>query len=148
MKLSDLTYSTKKKDIVHNWHLVNVEDQILGRVATQIALLLMGKAKPYFVPHLDCGDYVVVINAKKVRVTGKKETDKIYNTYSGYPGGLRKEAYRDLFTRKPEEVIRRAVYGMLPKNKLRDLMIKRLYVNPEDKHLFLDKFQNQKTKIA
>src|SRR3989344_1606349 len=121
------TAATKVKEIQRAWHQVDVAGQTLGRVATGIATLLMGKSKPYFVRNLDCGDYVVVINASHVRVTGKKASTKIYTSYSGFPGGLRKESFQDLQNRRPTEVIRRAVYGMLPKNKLRDSMVKRLY---------------------
>ena len=124
------TVATKAKQIDRQWHLVDAKGQILGRVATRIAVLLMGKSKAYFVRHLDCGDYVVVVNAKDVAVTGKKLTQKIYTTYSGYPGG-----------RKPEEVVRRGVCGMLPKNKLRDSMIKRLYIYSGEEHPHKDKFK-------
>lgn len=130
---------TKAKDIKRSWHMVNVGGKILGRAATGIATLLMGKSKPIFVRHLDCGDFVVVTNAAKVLTTGNKLKQKIYTTYSGFPGGLRKEALQDLLTRKPTEVVRRAVYGMLPKNKLRDSMIKRLYIYPDDQHPYKEK---------
>lgn len=134
------TKPTIAKQIQRFWHKIDAGDQILGRIATQIAVKLMGKSKPYFVRNLDCGDYVVVTNASKVRVTGKKAKQKIYTSYSGYPGGIRKEAFADLVTRKPEQVIRRAVSGMLPKNKLRDLLLKRLYVYEGDEHPYKDKF--------
>ena len=135
------TVATKAKQIDRQWHLVDAKGQILGRVATRIAVLLMGKSKAYFARHLDCGDYVVVVNAKDVAVTGKKLTQKIYTTYSGYPGGLRREAFRELLGRKPEEVVRRGVCGMLPKNKLRDSMIKRLYIYSGEEHPHKDKFK-------
>ncbi len=138
------TYIPKAKEIDHRWHQINVKDQILGRVATQIAETLMGKSKPYFVRNLDCGDYVVVLNAAKVRVTGNKQTQKIYTRYSGYPGGIRREAFRDLLARRPTEVIRHAVMGMLPKNKLRDQMITRLYIYADSEHPYKEKFTKSK----
>lgn len=135
------TRPTKAKEIARRWYLADVKGVTLGRIATKIATLLTGKSKPYFVRHLDCGDYVVIVNAREVRVSGKKATQKIYTTYSGYPGGLRKESFRDLLARKPEEVMRRAVYGMLPKNKLRDEMIKRLHIFAGGEHTFAEKFK-------
>ncbi len=140
------TVATKAKEIRRDWHLVDVRNQIVGRIATKIATILMGKSKPYFVRYLDCGDHVVVVNAKEVKVTGKKPIQKIYTTYSGYPGGLRSESLRDLMNRKPEEVMRHAVYGMLPKNKLRDSMIKRLHVYPGEEHSYKQKFEAQNPK--
>ena len=128
------------KNIKREWHLVNVGEEALGRVSTRIAGLLMGKAKPYFVRNLDCGDYVVVVNAKKVKVTGRKETLKKYYRYSGYPGGLKTETLGNLRQRKPEEVIRHAVSGMLPQNKLKSKMLKRLLVFPDQNHSYQDKF--------
>lgn len=122
-----------------NWHLVNVENKILGRVATKIANLLMGKVKPEYLANSDNGDYVVVTNAAKIKVTGKKLTQKIYTTYSGYPGGMKRETFGMLHQRQPGEVIRRAVWGMLPKNKLRDRMIIRLYTFAGNDHPYEDK---------
>lgn len=136
------TKSTKESDIKRSWHLIDFKDKILGRASTEIAKLLMGKGKPYFVRNLDTGDYVVAINAKYVKVTGKKEKQKKYYRYSGYPGGLRSETLEDLRKRKPEEVIRHAVRGMLPQNKLRDKMIKRLFIFPEVEHSYLDKIKH------
>lgn len=137
------TKPTQQKEIKRNWHLLDVEDKILGRVATTVASLLRGKNKPYFVSHLDCGDYVVVINAQKVTATGKKEKQKVYTHYSGYPGGLKKETLGNLRLRKPEEIIRRAVSGMLPKNKLTDRWLSRLYVFADKNHPYSDKFKKQ-----
>ncbi len=136
-----------EKDIKREWHLVDVKDQILGRVSTQIAKLLMGKTKPYFVRNLDCGDYVVVINAKEVKVTGKKETLKKYYRYSGYPGGLRTETLQNLRERRPTEIIRHAVSGMLPQNKLKSKMLKRLLIFPGIEHSYQDKFKSQKSEV-
>lgn len=136
-----MTQPTKQKDIKRSWHLVDLKGKILGRIATEIARFLMGKSKPYFVRNLDCGDYVVAVNAKNVVVTGKKEQLKKYYRYSGYPGGLTVETLEKLKQRKPEEVIVHAVKGMLPQNKLRDKMLKRLYVFPEEEHPYKDKFK-------
>lgn len=133
--------STKASDIKRVWHLIDLKGKILGRVSSDIAQKLMGKGKPYFVRNLDCGDYVVVINAKEVAVTGKKEEKKVYYRYSGYPGGLRKDTLGDLRARKPQEIIRLAVKGMLPQNRLRDKMIARLKIFTGEEHTFKDKFK-------
>lgn len=138
--------STKQSDIKRSWHLVDVSDSILGRVSTKIATILMGKAKPYFVKNLDCGDYVVVVNAGKVKVTGKKDLLKKYYRYSGYPGGLKIETLESLRKRKPEEIIRHAVSGMLPQNKLRDRMLARLFVFGGEEHPYKDKFKARNPK--
>lgn len=135
-----MTNPTKAKDITRSWHLIDVKDRVLGRAATQIAHTLMGKAKPYFVRHLDCGDYVVVTNATHVVTTGKKESQKLYTRYSGYPGGLKAKALWQVRKEKPTEVIRHAVMGMLPKNKLRARLITRLYVYPKSDHPYQSKF--------
>jgi len=136
-----LTKSTKESDIKRFWYLIDVQGKILGRVASEIATILMGKSKPYFVRNLDCGDYVVVINAEKVLLKGKKEKQKIYTRYSGYPGGLKKETLETLRKRKPEEIIIHAVRGMLPQNRLKGRLIKRLYVSKDEKHPYENKFK-------
>lgn len=122
------TKTTKSNEVARSWHLLDAKGQILGRLSTRVATLLTGKEKPIWVPYLDLGDYVVVVNAKEIAVTGKKETQKRYYRYSGYPSGLKFETLGQLRNRRPEEIIRRAVVGMLPKNKLSDRMITRLYV--------------------
>jgi large subunit ribosomal protein L13 len=134
------TRPTKIKEIKRAWHLIDVDGKILGRSASDIALLLMGKAKTHFVRNLDCGDFVVVINAKNIKITGKKETLKNYYRHSGYPGGFKSETYTELENRKPGEVIRHAVAGMLPQNKLKALMLKRLYIFQDGEHTYKDKF--------
>ena len=134
------TISTKQADIRHNWHLIDVSENTLGRISTEIAKKLMGKAKPNFVRNLDCGDYVVIVNAKAVKVTGRKEEQKVYNRHSGYPGGFRSETLKELRSRKPEEIIIHAVKGMLPQNRLRDKMLKRLFVFSGPEHTYADKF--------
>lgn len=134
--------STKASDIKREWHLVDIDNKVLGRVSTEIASLLMGKGKPYFVRNLDCGDFVVVINSKSVLVTGGKEEGKVYYRHSGYPGGLKKETVGELRRRNPNEIIRHSVKGMLPQNKLRDSMLKRLKVFEGPEHDYVDKIKN------
>ena len=130
-------------EVKRNWYLIDVKDQILGRVSTKIARHLTGKDKVEYVPHQDVGDYVVVINAKEVGVTGKKEKQKTYYRHSGFPGGLRSETLGELRKRRPEEVVRRAVKGMLPKNKLQKPMLKRLHIFAGAEHNFKDKFKTK-----
>ncbi len=136
-----MTQATKAGEVKREWHHIDVADKTLGRVASEIAQLLMGKSKAYFVRNLDCGDYVVVTNATKVAVTGKKEEKKNYARHSMYPGGFKSESLKELRQRRPEEVIRHAVKGMLPQNKLRDKMLKRLFVFAGETHTYEDKFQ-------
>lgn len=131
--------TTKAIDIKRDWHLVDVKGKVLGRTATEIAQLLIGKSKPYFVPNLDCGDYVVVVNSKYVTVTGKKGDKKLYSRYSGYPGGLKQKSFNQIISRDSRYIINEAVSGMLPQNKLRDSMMKRLYVFPETDHTYKNK---------
>lgn len=135
------TKATKNKDIIRSWHLYDVSEKILGRAATEIALLLKGKAKPYYVSHLDCGDYVVVINAQKIKVTGNKAKEKLYARFSGYPGGLKKIKYSDTLANYPDRIVRHAVSGMLADNKLKDRLLRRLYVYPKEEHPYKDKFK-------
>jgi large subunit ribosomal protein L13 len=130
------TYSAKKSEITRDWYVVDAEGQILGRLATQIADRLRGKGKPVYTPHVDTGDFVVVINAEKIAVTGNKLDAKMYYRHSGYPGGLKQRPLRDQLERRPTEVIRKAVKGMLPKNKLANQQITKLkiYAGPEHPH--------------
>ena len=136
-----VTQPTKAKQIKREWHLIDLKDQTLGRIATKIAVLLMGKSKPYFVRNLDCGDYVVVINANAVAVTGKKEEKKVYVRHSGYPGGFKSETLKELRQRKPGDIIIHAVKGMLPDNRLKDRMLARLFVFSGAEHKYQDKFK-------
>lgn len=136
-----MTVPTKAKEIKRHWNLVDLKDQILGRAATQIAYKLMGKSKPYYVSNLDCGDYVVVINAKEVNVTGRKRTSKMYQNYSGYPGGLKEINFSELQKKDPLRIINEAVAGMLPKNKIRSLLLKRLYVFSDENHPYKEKLK-------
>lgn len=139
--MQNLTHPTKSNNIVRAWHLIDAKDKVLGRTATQIAGLLMGKGKSYFAKNMDCGDYVVVTNAKEVKTTGNKEKNKVYTRYSGYPGGLHKARLEEVRLNKPTEIITHAVSGMLPKNKLRDQMLKRLYVYEGEEYPYEDKFK-------
>ena len=128
------TLSLRKEDSQHDWYVVDASDKILGRLATKIADRIRGKDKPSFTPHTDGGDYVVVINAEKIRVTGNKFNDKNYYTHSLYPGGLKTKIFKDAIENKPEYIIEQAVKGMLPKNKLGKQMFKKLKVYKGDNH--------------
>lgn len=128
------TYSVKKSEIERKWHLIDASDKILGKVATEAARLLMGKHKPMFSRHLDTGDFVVVINASKVRFTGNKLADKMYYWHSGYPGGFKSINLEKLMQTNPEKVIEHAVKGMLPHNKLGAAMLKKLKVYAGEEH--------------
>jgi len=145
--MNSQTQGTKVSEIKREWHLVDAKGKILGRTASDIALLLMGKSKPYFVKNLDCGDYVVVLNAKDVKTTGKKEDLKVYYRHSGYPGGFKAEKLKDLRQRNPKGIIEHAVSGMIPQNKLRASMLKRLYVFAGEVHTYGDKFKTEKAEV-
>ena len=135
------TYSTKASDIKREWHLVDASGKVLGRLATQVASLLMGKHKPIFCRHLDVGDFVVVINAEKVRVTGNKAKQKFYYRHSGYPGGLKSTSLERMMQTHPPRVIEHAVKGMLPHNRLEARMMKRLRVLAGDAHPYQGQIQ-------
>ena len=122
------TKTTSEKDIKRRWYIVDAEGLVLGRLATQVASVLMGKGKPYFVKNLDCGDHVVVVNAEKVRVTGNKLTQKIYYRHTGYVGGIKSVSLEKQLAEKPERVIEDAVYGMIPKNRIGRQMLSKLKV--------------------
>lgn len=143
MNLTSNTKPTKAMDIKREWHLMDVNGQVLGRISTKIAGLLIGKSKPYFISHLDCGDYVIVVNAGKVRVTGRKAKQKTYDRYSGYPGGRKALTFEYVLKTNPKRIIEEAVKGMLPKNKLRDSMMGRLYVYKDANH----PYQSQLKKL-
>ncbi len=128
------TFVPKKKDIEQKWYLVDASDQVLGRLASRIATVLRGKHKPIYTPHMDVGDFVVVVNAAQVKVTGKKTDQKRYYRYTGYPGGLRVEEYRKLMRERPERVLRHAVWGMLPHNSLGRKLLKKLKIYPGAEH--------------
>jgi large subunit ribosomal protein L13 len=130
------TYSAKPGEIAREWYLVDAEGQMLGRLATRIAETLRGKGKPQYTPHVDTGDFVVVVNADRIRVTGDKLDQKRYYRHSGYPGGLRSRTLREELERRPEEVLRTAVKGMLPRNRLarRQITKLKIYAGPEHPH--------------
>ena len=128
------TYSAKKGEVEQRWYVVDATDLVLGRVSTKIASILRGKHKPAFTPHVDTGDYVVVINADKVKLTGRKMTDKKYYWHSGYPGGLKERSAAQLLESNPEVVFQRAVWGMLPKNKLSRHILAKLKVYAGSEH--------------
>ncbi len=131
------TFSAKNYDIDRNWYLVDAQNKTLGRLSTEIASRLRGKHKPIFTPHVDTGDYIVVINASKIRVTGKKLTDKIYYKHTGYIGNLKSENLETMLKKYPERVLMKSVRGMLPKSKLGNAMIKKLrvFAGPEHTHI-------------
>ena len=130
------TYSAKPGEVAREWYVVDAEGKTLGRLATKIADTLRGKNKPAYTPHIDTGDFVIVVNAEKIAVTGQKLDQKMYHRHSGYPGGLRSRTLREQLERRPEEVLRRAVRGMLPKNKLASAQITKLkvYAGPDHPH--------------
>ena len=133
-KRSIKTFVQKKEDVTRNWFIVDASDASLGRVATAVAKTLSGKNKVTFTPHVDAGDHVVVVNAANLKVTGAKLKDKKYYNYSGFPGGLKERSLAEVMEKDPTKAIREAVYGMLPKNKLRPEMIQRLRVYPGMEH--------------
>lgn len=135
------TKTPKTEEIKRAWHLLDAQGEVLGRLATQIAQLLIGKHKVYFVPHLDCGDYVVVINAVGIKVTGNKAEQKKYYRHSGYPGGFKETTFKQQLTKDPRKIILLAVSRMLPKNKLRAGRMARLKVFGDKKHPYQDKFK-------
>lgn len=128
------TYSPTPEDIQREWFVVDAKDKTLGRLATEVAQILRGKHKPIYAPHMDTGDYVIIINCEKIRVTGDKLDSKVYYRHSGYPGGLKSVTLRQQLNRYPERVLHAAVRGMLPKNKLGRQMIKKLKIYAGDKH--------------
>jgi large subunit ribosomal protein L13 len=134
--LSYKTRSVRKEDVDRRWFVVDAEGQVLGRLCTRIATVLRGKHRPEYTPHVDTGEYVIVVNADKVKLTGKKEIVKIYQTYSGYPGGLKELTATQVRAKRPERLVEAAVKGMLPKNKLGNAMFQKLwvYAGPDHPH--------------
>lgn len=128
------TYSANKESAKHSWYVVDATDKVLGRLATQIANRLRGKHKPEYTPHVDTGDYIVVVNAEKIKVTGNKATDKIYYHHTGYIGGIKSITFEKLMIKAPERAIEAAVKGMMPKNKLSRVMLGKLKVYAGDEH--------------
>lgn len=129
-----MTKFIKPEDADRKWYLVDAKDQVLGRLATKVASVIRGKNKPAFTPNMDTGDFVIVINADKIKVTGKREELKTYSHYSGYPGGLKTKSYGEVMDKKPEFIIENAVKGMLPKNRLGNSLIKKLKVYKGEEH--------------
>ena len=128
------TFSAKPLEVTRKWYLIDANGATLGRLATEAANILRGKNKPQYTPHVDTGDFVIVINADKVTVTGKKETDKMYRSHSGYPGGFKEISFKDLMERTPEKAIEKAVRGMLPHNTLGDEQFQKLKVYAGSQH--------------
>jgi large subunit ribosomal protein L13 len=130
------SYMARPLEVERKWYVVDAEGQTLGRLATEIAHILRGKNKPQYTPHVDTGDFVVVVNAEKVVVTGRKAEQKVYRRHSGYPGGLKETSYEQMMERRPTEILRRAVKGMMPKNRLARQQLRKLkiYAGPEHPH--------------
>lgn len=128
------TFMPKAKDIDRKWYVVDLKGAVLGRAAVRIADVLRGKGKPFFSPHVDCGDHVIVINARHATLSGRKPTDKKYYRYTGYPGGLRDRTYRQLVDKHPERTVEHAVRGMIPHNRLGRKIYKKLHVYADDHH--------------
>ena len=130
------SYIAKPSDIDRKWYVIDAEGKTLGKLAVEAAMILRGKKKPIYTPHVDCGDYVIIINAEKIEVTGKKRKEKIYKRHTGYPGGLKEITFEKLLEKQPEEILRHAVKGMLPKGPLGRDMAKKLkvYAGAEHKH--------------
>lgn len=128
------TFSAKAQEIERQWHVIDADGQVLGDVAVAAANLLRGKGKPLFTPHVDCGDFVVIINAAKVRLTGNKEEDKTYSSYSGYAGGMKRESVAKVRRRRPELIVERAVKGMIPHNRLGRQIFRKLKVYNDANH--------------
>lgn len=144
------TYSPKPGDVTRAWHVIDAEDVVLGRLATEVATLLRGKHKPTFAPHVDTGDFVIIVNAEKVALTGNKREQKFAYRHSGYPGGLRKRSFGELLDTKPEHLLEKVVKGMLPKNKLGRAQGKKLkvYAGPEHPHAAQQPQAREIIKIA
>lgn len=135
--MSHLHFTTKHANaatVKHNWYVVDGTNQTVGRMCAKIAAILRGKNKAYYTPHVDCGDYIIVTNCEKIRFTGDKLEQKIYDTFSGYPGGRKEETAKNLLNRRPEVIIERAVKGMLPKNRLGRKLVKKLFVYAGAEH--------------
>ncbi len=142
------TQAVKQADVKREWHLIDLKGKVLGRAATDIATKLIGKAKPNYTPNIDCGDYVVVVNAELVDVTGTKRQNKLYQRHSMHPGGFKEINFNDLMAKNPQEIILHALQGMLPKNKLRDQRIKRLKIFVGTDHPYQKQIEQSATKKA
>lgn len=143
--MTHVTHSTKpisEKEITRSWHLFDLKGKVLGRVAQEISTVLQGKNKVNYAPYLDMGDNVIVLNATKFVVTGRRSEQKTFGNYSGYPGGLREVEFKTMMEKNPEEIVRRAISGMLPKNRLRDKRLARLFIFKDENHPYGDKLHN------
>lgn len=134
LKQSQKTYTPSKKNLEQKWFLIDVKEKTLGQTATKIADLLRGKGKPWFTPQQDCGDYIVAINARHIKLAKNKMDTKLYQWHTRYPGGFRQRTAREMLEKKPDKILLEAVWGMLPRNKLRNHLIKKLRIFPEEKH--------------
>ena len=130
------TYSLKSSEVTRSWYVIDAKGKPLGRVAAKAAFILMGKHKPAYVPHIDNGDFVVILNADKINLTGRKFGTKVYHSHSGYPGGLKTTSFKDMIEKKPLFPLEKAIKGMLPKNRLANKMIKKLYLFQGSEHNF------------
>lgn len=139
------TFSLKSADTTRKWHIFDAKGQVLGRLASQVAILLMGKHKAVYTRHIDAGDNVVIINASEIQVTGKKSDQKLYRHHSGFPGGMKVLKYNEVQEAHPERIIHHAISGMLPKNKLQDKMLKHLHIYTGSEHPYTKQFK-QETK--
>ncbi len=137
----NITKPTTAKEIKRAWHLVDVKGEVIGRVANKIAILLMGKSKPYFSRNMDCGDFVVVVNSDFVKITGKKSEQKFYRKHSMYPGGFKEVKFKDMKKKNSRVIVLNAVKGMLPDNKLKKQLLKRLFIFKDENHKYKEKFQ-------
>jgi len=137
------TYQPKQKDVKRGWHLMDAKDKILGRFSSEVAILLIGKHKPNYSAHMDSGDYVVVINAEKIKLTGKKKEQKVYQGHSGYPGGFKEISFEKMSKEHPDRVLKYAISGMLPDNRLKAKRLVRLDITVGEKHKFENKFSNK-----
>lgn len=142
------TYQPKEKEVKREWHLIDAKDEILGRLATKIAGLLMGKGKPTFSRHMDSGDFVVVVNADKIMVTGRKAQKKVYRSHSGYPSGFKEKKFSSVLEEHPERIIEHAVSGMIPDNRLKAERMLRLKVVAGDKNPYTKQFEHEEQKGA
>ncbi len=138
------TYQPTQKEVLRDWHLLDAKDQVLGRIATKVAGLLMGKGKTTFANHMDMGDYVVVLNSEKVALTGKKTSQKVYRSHSGYPGGFKEVSFARMMEKAPERILRHAVSGMLPDNRLKSRRLKRLILAIGETNPYAKKFEEKK----
>ena len=128
------TYCPKPEEVTRNWHVIDADGKTLGRLSTEVANLLRGKTKPEFTPHMDCGDFVIIVNAEKIKVTGKKETQKLYRRHSGFPGGFKEETLQKLRARRPIVILEKAIRGMIPHSRLGDHQFTNLHVYEGPNH--------------